>query len=142
MRPAAAAGGGSTAGDRVLPGTVTVTRPRHPLEGRELRVLGGMRRHGQPELLLVLPDGAKRLVPAAWTDLRAGAGQRGGDGPGTLGVAGGPAGPVRAGFGALRPRAADEREQAARKPPCQGGRSCSLFSSVCCRTRFRRHRRT
>ena len=24
-----------------LPGTVVITRPRHPLEGRELRVLGG-----------------------------------------------------------------------------------------------------
>ena len=42
-------------------------RPRHPLAGRELRVLGGMRRHGRLELLLVLPDGSKRLIPAAWT---------------------------------------------------------------------------
>ena len=38
----------------VLPGAVVITRPRHPLEGRELRVLGGMRRHGRLELLLVL----------------------------------------------------------------------------------------
>ena len=43
-----------------LPATVLVTRPRHPLEGRELRVLGGMHRHGRLELLLVLPDGSKR----------------------------------------------------------------------------------
>ena len=27
-----------------------------------------MRRHGVLELLLVLPDGSKSLVPAAWTD--------------------------------------------------------------------------
>jgi hypothetical protein len=27
-----------------------------------------MRRHGAVELLLVLPDGSKSLVPAAWTD--------------------------------------------------------------------------
>ena len=27
-----------------------------------------MRRHGMLELLLVLPDGSKSLVPAAWTD--------------------------------------------------------------------------
>jgi len=27
-----------------------------------------MRRHGVVELLLVLPDGSKSLVPAAWTD--------------------------------------------------------------------------
>jgi len=51
----------------VLPGMVVVTRERHPLAGRELRVLGGMRRHGRLELLLVLPDGSKSLVPAAWT---------------------------------------------------------------------------
>ena len=46
-----------------------VTRRRHPLEGRSLQVLGGMRRHGVLELLLVLPDGSKSLVPAAWTDI-------------------------------------------------------------------------
>ncbi len=51
-----------------FPAAVTVTRPRHPVEGRKLAVLGRMRRHGQPELLLVFPDGAKRLVPESWTD--------------------------------------------------------------------------
>ena len=49
--------------------TVRLTRPRHPFEGRQLPVLGRMRRHGAVELLVVLPDGSKRLVPAAWTDL-------------------------------------------------------------------------
>jgi Family of unknown function (DUF5372) len=48
--------------------SVVITRSRHPLEGRSLRVLGRMRRHGQLELLLVLPDGSKRLIPQAWTD--------------------------------------------------------------------------
>jgi hypothetical protein len=33
-----------------------------------------MRRHGRLELLLVLPDGSKSLVPAAWTDVDAAAG--------------------------------------------------------------------
>ena len=33
-------------------------------------VMGGMRRHGVMELLLVLPDGSKSLVPAAWTDAK------------------------------------------------------------------------
>ena len=47
----------------------TVMRSRHPLQGRALRVLGRMRRHGRLELLLELPDGSKCLVPAAWTDL-------------------------------------------------------------------------
>ena len=45
-----------------------ITRPRHPLQDKLLQVLGGMRRHGVVELLLVLPDGSKSLVPAAWTD--------------------------------------------------------------------------
>lgn len=48
---------------------VVVTRRRHPLEGQSLRELGRMRRHGRLELLLVLPDGSKSLIPAAWTDL-------------------------------------------------------------------------
>ena len=69
----------------VLPGTVVITRPRHPLQGRELRVLGSMRRHGARELLVVLPDGSKRLVPASWTDLEPAAGAEAGDRPGTLG---------------------------------------------------------
>lgn len=29
-----------------------------------------MRRHGKLDLLLVLPDGSKSLIPAAWTDLQ------------------------------------------------------------------------
>ena len=32
---------------------------RHPLQGKSLRVLGRMRRHGAVELLVVLPDGSK-----------------------------------------------------------------------------------
>jgi hypothetical protein len=45
-----------------------VARPGHPFEGRELRVLGRMRRHGALELILELPDGSKSMIPAAWTD--------------------------------------------------------------------------
>ena len=47
-------------------------------------VLGGMRRHGALELLLVLPDGSKSLVPAAWTD----ATPSGADGAGVVGTLG------------------------------------------------------
>ncbi|MGH3823684.1 MAG: DUF5372 family protein, partial [Pseudonocardiaceae bacterium] len=50
--------------------SVVITRRRHPLEGLALRVLGRMRRHGRLELLLVLPDGSKSLIPAGWTDLQ------------------------------------------------------------------------
>ena len=67
-----------------LPSSVRITRPRHPLQGRSLRVLGGMRRHGVVELLLVLPDGSKSLIPAGWTDA-AQAGADGGVGMATLG---------------------------------------------------------
>ena len=33
----------------VQPGTVRLTRPRHPFDGRQLPVLGSMRRHGAAE---------------------------------------------------------------------------------------------
>lgn len=45
-----------------------MTRSRHPLMGRRLQVIGAMRRLGRDELLVVLPDGSKTLIPAAWTD--------------------------------------------------------------------------
>jgi hypothetical protein len=48
--------------------SVVITRQRHPLVDRSLRVLGQTRRDGRLELLLVLPDCSKSLIPAAWTD--------------------------------------------------------------------------
>jgi Family of unknown function (DUF5372) len=51
-----------------LPTSVVIIRPRHPLVGQSLRVLGRIRRHGRLECLVVLPDGSKRLIPQAWTD--------------------------------------------------------------------------
>ena len=107
-----------------LPGTVVVTRPRHPLEGRELRVLGGMRRHGRLELLLVLPDGSKRLIPAEWTSQHADGGPadggagHGGGGAGTLGsVADLLAASVL--VSAFTARDREGRKQAAQKPPAK-----------------------
>jgi Family of unknown function (DUF5372) len=47
-----------------------VIRPRHPLEGQALAVLGWSHRHGQLHLLLVLPDGSRSWIPACWTDLK------------------------------------------------------------------------
>src|SRR5207244_1013152 len=70
---------------------VTLIRLRHPFAGRSLPVLGRMRRHGVVELLVVLPDGSKRLIPASWTDLdpaadgAAGTTRAGTTGAGTLG---------------------------------------------------------
>ena len=44
------------------------------MQGCELRVLGRMHRHGALELLVVLPDGSKTLLPAVFTDAVAAAG--------------------------------------------------------------------
>ena len=51
------------------PAEVTVVRTRHPLEGQALPLLGWMRRHGTLDLILVLPDGSRTLIPASWTNL-------------------------------------------------------------------------
>jgi hypothetical protein len=52
-----------------FPETVRIVRARHPLEGRSLELIGWMRRRRRLELILVLGDGSRLLVPAAWTDL-------------------------------------------------------------------------
>ena len=84
-----------------LPATVVITQARHPLEGRDLRVLGWMRRLGRLELMLELPDGSKRLIPAEHDQPARRPGP--GSGHGDAGQDSGPAGPVGAGFGSLRP---------------------------------------
>ena len=93
---------------------VTLTRRRHPFEGRSLQVLGRMRRHGAAELLVVLPDGSKRLIPAAWTDLEQPA-----DGDGAAATLGSVSDLLHASVlvSGLSARAADGREQAARQSP-------------------------
>ncbi|MGH2715464.1 MAG: DUF5372 family protein [Thermoleophilaceae bacterium] len=48
-----------------------IVRARHPLEGRSLELIGWMRRGGSLGLILVLPDGSRALIAAAWTDLEA-----------------------------------------------------------------------
>ena len=102
----------------VPPGTVTLIRPRHPFEGRPLPVLGSMRRHGVRELLVVLPDGSKRLIPAAWTDLEPLLGGDGSDEPATLGAVADLLG-LSVLVSRLAACGADSREQAARKSPCK-----------------------
>ena len=51
-----------------LPQRVTVTRVRHPFEGKPLAVWQSIRRKDQMYLVLILPDGSKSMVPAEWTD--------------------------------------------------------------------------
>ena len=99
-------------------GTVRLTRPRHPFEGQLLPVLGGMRRHGARELLVVLPDGSKRLIPAAWTDLDPADGADGDDGPGMLGSVADLL-DLSVLVCDLCARSWQDREQAARKPPAK-----------------------
>jgi hypothetical protein len=98
------------------PAEVTVTRHRDVLEGQRLRVLGRLRRHGGTELLVILPDGSKRMIPQAWTDAAADAGV-GGEAA-TLGMVSDllAACVLVSGFSA---RAGAGPEQAARQSPCK-----------------------
>ncbi|HEX5407622.1 MAG TPA: hypothetical protein VFX16_35560 [Pseudonocardiaceae bacterium] len=100
---------------------VVVTRRRHPLEGLSLVVLGRLRRHGHLELLLVLPDGSKSMVPAAWTDLEAGTDAAGGEVGERSATLGSLEDLLAASelVSALLARSQDEREQAARQSPCK-----------------------
>jgi hypothetical protein len=65
-----------TAGRVPVPDSVRVTRAGHPMQDRELVVWGQLRRRGQLLLVLVLPDGSKKQIPASWTDLGTGPGLR------------------------------------------------------------------
>ena len=97
------------------PETVRVVRPGHPLHGLDLPVWGRLRLRGVAMVVLVLPDGSKKRIPAAW------AGEGGGGNPGAPAVA------VVAGAADLLrllrlisgvPAAAgNRREQAARQSP-------------------------
>jgi hypothetical protein len=63
------------------PETVRVVRPGHPLHGLDLPVWGRLRLRGVAMVVLVLPDGSKERIPAAW------AGEGGGENPAALVVA-------------------------------------------------------
>jgi hypothetical protein len=53
-----------------LPAQVQVTRAHHALTGKALKVFGKINRKGQLHLVLVLPDGTRSYIPAAWTDFK------------------------------------------------------------------------
>jgi hypothetical protein len=46
---------------------VRVVRPGHPLHGLDLPVWGRLRLRGVAMVILVLPDGSKKRIPAGWT---------------------------------------------------------------------------
>src|SRR5208283_5754262 len=52
--------------------SIVVTRKRHVFEGRRLFVIRSLVRRGVPEFLVILPDGSRTLIPAAWTDRNGG----------------------------------------------------------------------
>ena len=60
-----------TAHHRDIPDAVVITRQGHAFEGRDLAVIGSIRRRGVMLLLACLPDGSRSLIPAAWTDWQA-----------------------------------------------------------------------
>jgi hypothetical protein len=99
-----------------LPATVVITQARHPLEGRDLRVLGWMRRLGHLELMLELPDGSKRLIPAEHTSQHDDPDP--GPGTGTLGRTADLLA-LSVLVSALWARSGGGREQAARNPPAK-----------------------
>ena len=51
------------------PPSVKITRPHHPLSGKELKVFGQARRKGIVHLILILPDDSHAYIPVTWTDL-------------------------------------------------------------------------
>ena len=51
------------------PEKVKIIRNHHPLQGKYLEVLGWHRRNKILYLTLVLPDGSRSFIPAAWTNL-------------------------------------------------------------------------
>jgi len=60
--------GRQTTHRRDFPGSVIITRERHPFEGCALAVIGSIRRRGVLFVLACLPDGSRSLIPAQWTD--------------------------------------------------------------------------
>ena len=52
-----------------FPSKVTIVRDHHPLRGQTLELFSWCHRQGNLYLTLVLPDGSRSLIPAAWTDL-------------------------------------------------------------------------
>lgn len=97
---------------------VRVTRRRDALEGQTLQVLGRLRRHGGVELLVVLPDGSKRLIPQGWTDADLAGGDPDGQQVATLGSLS----DLLAAWvlaSALSTRGSGAQGQAARQSPCE-----------------------
>jgi len=55
---------------RDVPDQVTVIRKRHVFEGQTLAVISRIKRRGVLLVVVILPNGSRSLIPAAWTDWR------------------------------------------------------------------------
>ena len=97
---------------------VRVTRHRDALEGKTLQLLGRLRRHGGVELLVVLPDGSKRMIPAEWTDAALAGSEDGSGAAATLGAVSDLLDACVLVCG-LSARRAGPQGQAARQSPCK-----------------------
>jgi hypothetical protein len=53
-----------------MPAFVTITDPRHPLFGRQLKLLSLVSARGPAFVTAALPDGRRRFIPRAITDLQ------------------------------------------------------------------------
>ena len=95
------------------PELVRVIRPGHPLHGLDLPVWGRLRLGGAAMAVVVLPDGSKKRIPAAWT--RAGTGAAG-PAAGIIAQAGDLLRILRVVSG-ISARSAGTAEQAARQSP-------------------------
>jgi len=115
---------------------VTVTRPRHPLEGRRLQVIGAMRRLGRDELLVVLPEGSKTLMPAGWTDRDTTTTNEDHVLDRTTAILAAPAQLLHAHelVASLRALADAGHGQAARKPPCEEDKRAACAAEFDART--------
>ena len=103
-------GGSPTAGGG--PETVRVVRPGHPLHGLDLPVWGRLRLRGVAMVVLVLPDGSRKRIPAAW----AGEGGREDTGAAVVAAAGDLLRLLRV-ISGIPATAGNHAEQAARQSP-------------------------
>jgi hypothetical protein len=95
--------------------TVRVVRPGHPLHGLDLPAWGRLRLRGVAMVVLVLPDGSKKRIPAAW----AGEGGRGNPATPAVAVVAGTADLLRLlrVISGVPATAGNRAEQAARQSP-------------------------
>ncbi len=70
------------------PETMRVVRPGHPLHGLDLPVWGRLRLRGVAMVVLVLPDGSRKRIPAAWA-YQGGSQDAGAAAPAVVAAAGG-----------------------------------------------------